>query len=106
MNAGEEFRTEPHYRGGRRNYATAPFDFDFDATYKEVGGAGIAWRAYAYQTEPTEDTEWDGIEIPTGKVLAHMVGDDREHEFDPDELQLIDEEAYCPGCGQIGCGWH
>jgi hypothetical protein len=65
----------------------APFLFDFDATYTAEGwSARIAWRAFAYETEPDEDTEWSGIENPTGRVLAHMVGDDREYAFEPDDL--------------------
>ena len=65
----------------------APFLFDFDATYTAEGwSARIAWRAFAYETEPDEDTERSGIENPTGRVLAHMVGDDREYAFEPDDL--------------------
>jgi hypothetical protein len=83
-----------------------PFPFDFDAAYKAEGWGGIAWRAYAYESEADEDTEWTGYVVPTGRILAHMVGDDSPHSFDPDELTALDEEAYCPSCGQIGCGWH
>jgi hypothetical protein len=65
----------------------APFLFDFDATYTAEGWSSrIAWRAFAYETEPDADTEWSGIENPTGRVLAHMVGDDREYAFEPDDL--------------------
>lgn len=80
--------------------------FDFDAAYIADGwGAGIAWRATALETEPDEDTEWTGFENPTGRVLAHMVGDDRTYAFDPDDLTAIADEDYCQGCGQVGCGW-
>lgn len=41
---------------------------------------------------------------PTGMVRAVMVGDDRVHIVDPDDLTEIDEDDYCSGCGQIGCG--
>ena len=37
-----------------------PFPFDFDAAYKAEGWGGIAWRAYAYESEADEDTEWTG----------------------------------------------
>jgi hypothetical protein len=77
---------------------------DFDAAYKDERG-GVAWRVFAYETEPDEDTEWTGYENPTGLVLAHMIGDDRETAFDPDDLEPIKDEDYCSGCGQIGCGW-
>ena len=100
MKAGDEIRVSTH------TWTTAPFDFDFDGAFSAEGYGGIAWYAYGFQTEATEDTEWDGIVVPTGRILAHMVGDDREFDFDPDELTPLDEEAYCPNCGQIGCGWH
>ena len=38
------------------------------------------------------------------KVRCIMVGDDREFTFDIEELSPLDEEEFCPGCGQIGCG--
>ena len=44
--------------------------------------------------------------ICEGEMLrVVMVGDDKEHIVDPDELIKIDDDAYCSGCGQIGCGW-
>ena len=63
----------------------APFPFDFDAVYRaEEWSARIAWRAFAYETGPDEES---GIENPTGRVLAHRVGDaDRVYAFDPDDL--------------------
>ena len=80
--------------------------FDFETTYTAAGwSAGIAWRAFAFETDPDEDTEWTGIENPTGRVLAHMVGDDRTFAFDPDDLEPIADEDYCSCCGQVGCGW-
>lgn len=81
--------------------------FDFESAYIADGwGGGIAWRAFAWETEPDEDTEWTGIENPTGRVLAHMVGDDRTFAFDPDDLVPLAASAYCVECGQVGCGWH
>ena len=38
-------------------------------------------------------------------VRAVMVGDDRVHLVDVDDLTVISDEDYCPGCGQTGCGW-
>jgi hypothetical protein len=32
-----------------------------------------------------------------------MVGDNRPFNFDRDEVSVIDREAFCGGCGQIGC---
>jgi hypothetical protein len=38
-----------------------------------------------------------------GRVVAHMVGDDRRFEFDVDDVSPLDDDV-C-SCGQIGCGW-
>jgi hypothetical protein len=82
-------------------------DEKFNApAYKLKGDKyAIAWRIYGWQTEPDEDTEWSGIYNRTGMVIAVMVGDDRKHVYDPDDFEPINEEDYCSGCGQIGCGW-
>jgi len=78
--------------------------FDFAPAYRAEGwGAGIAWRAYALETEADEDTDWTGIEEPTGMILAYMIGDDRTFVFDPSDLVPIADDDYCTECGQIGC---
>lgn len=50
---------------------------------------------------PEED---DCTEIPTGNYVVTMVGDDREFIAESDDLTPLDEEEFCAGCGQIGCG--
>ena len=70
-----------------------------------AGHEGIAFNLIGPQTEPDEDTEWSGIENPTGMLLAVMVGDDRVWVVDPDDVTFLDDEDYCGGCGQIGCAW-
>lgn len=78
--------------------------FDTDAAYAVDGwGWGIAWRYLGPETRPDEDTEWSGYEIPTGNVLMVMVGDDRIHSIDPDDLRILPEDDYCHECGQVGC---
>lgn len=89
-------------RNRRPNYETDDASFPADA-YQETRRPGIAWRIYGWETEPDEDTEWSGYEVRTGRIVAVMVGDDRRHTFDPDELTPLDELAYCHSCGQIGC---
>jgi len=64
---------------------------------------GIAWRVIGPETVPDEDTQWSGYEVPTGNILAHMVGDDRTFAFDPDDLEPLDDLAFCAECGQVGC---
>lgn len=91
--------------------------FDFTKTYTVEGYGGIAFRATHFETErtfeyvyvgfgDTEDDEsyvYEEEERETGRVVAHMVGDDRDFTFDADELTAIDEDDYCAECGQIGC---
>lgn len=39
-----------------------------------------------------------------GQVMIRMVGDDRDFYVDRYEVSVIDEDDFCGGCGQIGCG--
>ena len=71
--------------------------------YRVKGYEGIAWRVYGWETVPDEDTEWTGINTPTGRVVARMIGDDRLFTFEPDEIEPLEREEYCSECGQIGC---
>lgn len=66
---------------------------------------GVAWRAKRAETAPDSDTEWTGIEEPTGRVVMVMIGDNVEFSIDPDDVTRLDDDAYCPDCGQIGCAW-
>jgi hypothetical protein len=65
---------------------------------------GIAFRVDGYETQPDENTIWTGIEEETGRVKCHMIGDDRPFTFEPEELTPIDDDDYCPECGQLGRG--
>lgn len=85
-----------------KNYEKDTETFHADA-YKVKGHGGVAWHVLGWETEPDEDTEWSGYEQRTGSVVAVMVGDDRHFTFDEEDLIPIDREAYCGGCGQIGC---
>jgi hypothetical protein len=38
-------------------------------------------------------------------VDVRMVGDDQLHLVSTEDLTALDEDAYCGGCGQIGCAW-
>ena len=46
-----------------------------------------------------EDPEFER----TGRVVVVMIGDDKQHLVDPEDLVALDEDAYCHECGQIGC---
>jgi hypothetical protein len=77
-----------------------------DRAYKVKGHRGFAWHALGWQTIPNEETEWSGYEVRTGRVVCAMVGDDMHFAFEPEDVTPLDDDAYCPSCGQIGCSWH
>ena len=79
-------------------------DLCLNNAYKTKKNPGVAWNILGYEVEPDEDTEWSGIENPTGFILAYMVGDDEVFRFKKGDLIPIEEDNYCCGCGQIGCG--
>lgn len=84
-------------------------DLDYeDGRYSVRTMPGVAFwldRPETEQYDYNEDGSYE--ETETGMVLAVMVGDDRRHVVDPDDLVLIADEDYCSSCGQIGCehGW-
>lgn len=90
---------------------------DFDARYSVAGYRGIAFYLRGYVRTPLVDDntgelvrDWlgecdDAYNVDTTQVRAIMVGDDREHIVDVNDLTPLDDDAYCSGCGQIGCGW-
>lgn len=80
--------------------------FDFSKAYRATNwGAGIAWRATGYVTENVYDEDFDGYDEVENheRVVAHMIGDDRNYEFDIEDLEPLDDDAYCRDCGQVGC---
>ena len=78
--------------------------FDFTKRYRVVGHGDIAWYVTGYETSEDEDYEWTGIlTYNYDRVTAIMVGDDREFNFDIDELEALNDDEYCRECGQIGC---
>jgi hypothetical protein len=68
------------------------------------GNGGVAWRCAGAEERPDEDTHWSGYEVPTGRVLLVMVGDNAAYGFDPEDVSVLDELDYCHVCGQLGCG--
>lgn len=66
--------------------------------------SGIAWYLLGYEMLQDKDYEWSGIETENREyVRAIMVGDDREFTIPTSDITEIEEEDYCPECGQIGC---
>lgn len=97
---------------------------DFSARYSVDGYAGIAFYLRGYETREEyegdylicDDDECDhagsdlcwtegdtSIVTDLDRVRAVMVGDDRVHSVDVDDLSPLDDLAYCAECGQIGC---
>ena len=87
----------------RKGYESDDETFAAEAYTVSGWGRGIAFYVLGWETEPDEDTEWSGIEERTGRVLAVMVGDNERHSVDPDDITPLEREAYCAGCGQVGC---
>lgn len=87
----------------KKHFEPDPETFSADA-YTVRQYKGVAFHVLGWETEPDEDTIWSGIEERTGRVLAVMIGDDYRHSVDPADLSPIAREAYCGGCGQVGCG--
>lgn len=94
-------------------------DIDFEAHYKVDGSGEIAYYLRGYEqtwepfTELREDENGDVYDHVTDigewidntdNVIAVMVGDDREHIIDVDDLIKIEEDDFCRDCGQVGCG--
>lgn len=69
---------------------------------------GVAFYVQRNATEMIyPDINWicepEEVELEDWFVCT-MVGDDREHIIDVDDLEPLDEDDFCPGCGQTGCG--
>lgn len=83
---------------------TEELDFTGETKYAVVGYGGIAFYLLGYEEIRDENYGWTGIPVVNkDMVRAVMVGDDRIHLIDVDDLEAIDPDSYCPECGQIGC---
>lgn len=96
---------------------------DFEGRYGVATYPGVAFylQGWEQRWEPRqifvedEDGEEVAIDDPdgeggwvddeSGRVRAVMVGDDRVFLVDTSDLTPLEDEDYCSGCGQIGCGW-
>jgi hypothetical protein len=63
---------------------------------------------HIYNVYSNGSDEWEELEevIVYDQWVCIMVGDDRRYIFDEDLLIKIDDEDFCGGCGQLGCGFH
>ncbi len=97
---------------------------NLDARYTVRGWKGIAFRISGFprRFEPytalaideetgeeyeadTGEGEWIEQDSSCGRVVVVMVGDNRKHEVDVEDLTPLAEDAWCSDCGQVGCGW-
>lgn len=80
-------------------------DLDTEKRYTVAHwGEGIAFRLLGPVMVQDEDFEWSGIDYPHDYLVrVVMVGDDRVHEVDVNDLRELDELDYCAECGQVGC---
>jgi hypothetical protein len=67
------------------------------------GHGGVAFRINDFEYEYSE---FEGMDVYTGRVLAVMVGDDHVWRVDADDCTPLGEHEYCHDCGQTGCGWN
>lgn len=56
----------------------------------------LAWDDYIEEYVEAEYADYGFAEVI-------MVGDDRVHIVDAEDLIPLDDDAYCSECGQIGC---
>jgi hypothetical protein len=69
---------------------------------------GVAAAVFKVGPTWTEVLRWDGAEMDVPELeeyeaFIHMVGDDRTIRIVMDDFEVIDDDEYCGGCGQIGC---
>ena len=81
-----------------------PDELDTSSRYQVAGYNGIAFALLGYETYRDEDYEWTGIESTNEeRVRIVMIGDDYVYTVDIEDITAIDDDEYCPECGQIGC---
>lgn len=75
------------------------------ATREREIAQSFCWHSNSAPHDDDCEFFYELEEVPNyDMVRAVMVGDDREHLIDVDDLISIEDDDYCPGCGQIGCG--
>lgn len=86
---------------------TATPELDLKAHYAVRNYRGFAFylRGYVKLQVPPEIEGDEPEEVEDrSQVIAVMVGDDRKHIIEVDDLRLLGEDEFCHTCGQIGCG--
>lgn len=73
-------------------------------TVRVEGHAGIAFFVSRNQNSNQRDEDGEPIPLEDGLLAVVMVGDDHRWIVDADTVSPLDDEDFCHGCGQIGCG--
>lgn len=77
---------------------------DTDKHYRVEGYGGVAFYTLGHPIIKDGEYYWTGIETEdTEYARMVMVGDDTVHIIPVEDLTPIDEDEFCPECGQIGC---
>jgi hypothetical protein len=77
-------------------------DVDTDTRYRVKGRDGVAWYIARGCDQFADEDETDCLHGEC--VIMVMVGDDVGWHTQASELIEINDDEYCGGCGQIGCG--
>lgn len=78
-------------------YLGEPEGYEPETYYEETGYYTPDEDPANYLVNEPEQVE------DRSRVVAHMIGDDRDFTFDIDDLEPIARDDYCGECGQIGC---
>lgn len=62
-----------------------------------------SWTGGAIDDDYYEDENGD-FDYEITSAFFHMVGDDALYLIEISEVEIIDDDEFCGGCGQIGCG--
>jgi len=82
----------------------------YDGVAWRVSGPQLVWEPDMTVCEDEDGNEWeeptdDGEWVPGDRIVCVMVGDDRDFDFDPEDLTPLPDDQDVCSCGQIGCGW-
>jgi hypothetical protein len=55
------------------------------------------------ECECSEAGEGEWVDGDGSRMRVRMVGDDKVHEVDSDDIEEIPDDAFCLECGQMGC---
>jgi hypothetical protein len=82
--------------------------------FKSDDFKGIALRFSQYVKDDddifylNDDDDWEEVDYNSDNEITsaffHMVGDDTDYLIEIEDIEILDDDEFCGGCGQIGCG--